>query len=89
LKYIGDCLTQKQWGDLFNEWGLTLIEEIPVEHYDYEYDIRMIAARAAELTMQYPDKQSIFDGYVKSQQNEVDDLHHHFVGATWILRSKQ
>ena len=89
LKYIGDCLTQKQWIDLFDELELILMEEMPSRDYDYDHDMKMITARAAELMVQYPDRASMFEGYVKSQQQEVDDLHHHFVGATWILQSKK
>lgn len=45
-----------------------------------------ITARANELILQYPDKRALFEGYVRSQQNEYDDIDDSLVCVTWILK---
>lgn len=44
-----------------------------------------ITARANALIEKYPEKRTIFEGYIISQQNEYDDIENSLVGATWIL----
>lgn len=46
-----------------------------------------IARRAAELRIRYPDKASLFDGYVESQQAECDDLETRITGVTLLLQA--
>lgn len=83
-----EYLHRGQWLRLFADCGLTLVEELAnVEGYDFDADNRAIAARAEELIAKYPDKRGIFEGYVQSQLNEVDDLENSVVAVTWMLRN--
>jgi len=82
-----EFLQRHQWLDLFAENGLILVEELQnIEDYDFEADNKAIATRAAELSAMHPEKRAIFEGYVQSQQNEVDDLENTLIAVTWILR---
>ena len=45
-----------------------------------------ITARANELIKKHPDKKEIFEGYIRSQQNEYDDIDDSLVAVTWILK---
>jgi len=84
-----EYLTHGQWLRLFADSGLELVEEAPAaEAYDFDSDNKAIAARAAELTAKYPEKQEIFNQYLQSQLNECDDLENNLVGVTWMLRKK-
>ena len=82
-----DYLTHKQWLHLFEDSGLKLVEEISnVEEYDFDSDNEAIAMRANELIAKYPEKRTIFEGYIQSQLNECDDLENNVVAVTWILQ---
>ncbi len=85
-----EYLTREQWINLFKKLGLGLVEEaIADDDYDFDSDNRAIAMRADELTVSYPEKQELFDGYVQSQLNESDDLTDNIVGVTWMLQKIQ
>ncbi len=47
-----------------------------------------IHKRVLELKEKYPEDRSIFDGYLKSQQEENALLENHITCATWLLRKK-
>ena len=83
-----DFLTRTQWLRLFEENGLTMLEEMPnTEGYsNFEADNRNIALRARELTAKHPEKAAVFAGYVQSQLNECADLEEVLAGGTWILQ---
>ena len=86
-----EYLTLPQWKMLFQEADLELIADITYENTIVDDDVndynnRMIRKRADELTEKYPDKKDIFEGYVKSQEMECDDLDDVIVGATWLLK---
>ena len=87
-----ELLTGKKWADLFIEAGLELIEtvsdkdaDIPASG-DSDTGMAFITARANELTQKHPDKKAIFEGYVRGQQNEYDDIENTIICVTWILR---
>lgn len=85
-----EYLTREQWINLFKKLGLGLVEEATADDdYDFDSDNRAIAMRADELTVSYPEKQELFDGYVQSQLNESDDLTDNIVGVTWMLQKIQ
>jgi ubiquinone/menaquinone biosynthesis C-methylase UbiE len=87
VKYQCDYMTHKQWLDLFQELGLKLLEEQrDFEEHDYEFDNKAIQKRAHELIQKHPEKRMIFEGYVKSQLNECDDLENSIIGVTWMLQ---
>ena len=81
-----EYLTEAQWAALFKEKGLELIEAD--ENGDSGADTGMadITARVNELIKEYPDKRDIFEGYIRSQQNEYDDIDSSLICVTWILR---
>jgi len=82
-----EYLTHEQWMHLFKDSGLKLVEEAPnVEEYDFDSDNRAIAARADELIVKYPEKRTIFEGYLQSQLNECTDLGNSVVAVTWMLQ---
>lgn len=82
-----EYLTHKQWMRLFNNNGLTLVEEMPsTEEHDYDADNKAIALRADELIAKYPEKRTIFEGYVNSQLNECEDLENIVTAVTWMLQ---
>ena len=82
-----EFLYRGQWLRLFEDNGLTLVEEMAnIEDYDFDADNRAIAARAQELIAKHPEKRAIFEGYVQSQLNECDDLENSIVAVTWILQ---
>ena len=88
IKYKNyEYLTRAQWKRLFLENGLKLAEETPdTEGHDFDFDNRAISARAEELIAKYPDKRTIFEGYIQSQLNECDDLENSLVSVTWMLQ---
>lgn len=86
-------LTLEQWQTLFAELNLDLIaqrtyEDTAESSRTNDYNNRMIKKRAAELSAKYPEKRSIFEGYVKSQEDECEDLDNVVVGVVWLLKRK-
>ena len=82
-----EYLTREQWLRLFRDSGLKLVEEVTsIEEHDFNADNKAIAARAEELAAKYPEKRSIFEGYVQSQLNECADFENTLVGVTWMLQ---
>ena len=83
-------LTENQWVSLFNETGLELIETVPASDSSKNLDsisgMAAIKTRAGELIKKYPDKKAIFEGYIRSQQNEYDDIDNSLVAVTWVLK---
>jgi len=86
-------LTEQQWMDLFEKTGLELIETVSGDNSDNlnsnpdsDSGMAAITARANELIEKYPDKKAIFEGYIRSQQNEYDDIDNSLVCVTWVLR---
>lgn len=90
VRYPRVYLTREQWLAVVARQGLTLVEA--VEAVDDELaglndaNTRAIARRAAELAAIHPDLKPLFDDYVKSQEDECDDLAHAVVGVTLLLR---
>ena len=87
-------LTETQWHALFEEVGLELIETVSAfdldetENLDSTSGMAAIRTRANELIEKHPDKREIFEGYIRSQQNEYDDLDNNIVSVTWMLRKR-
>jgi len=87
-----EYLTEKQWAALFAESGLELVETVSAsslespENLDSVSGMRYITKRANELMEKHPDKKAMFEGYVRSQQSEYDDIDNSLEGAVWILR---
>ena len=86
-----DYLPLSRWEALFQELGLEKIAELTGEDTTEletvnDYNTRMIKKRAEELAEKYPEKRAIFEGYVKSQEMECEDLYDVIIGVTWLLK---
>lgn len=90
LRYSGAVyLYKQQWLDAFQAAGLELVE-IASGHSEGNLDsdtgLAAITARAHELMEQHPDQKDILEGYVRSQQNEYEDIDDSLVCVTWVLK---
>ncbi|MFD2305085.1 class I SAM-dependent methyltransferase [Enterococcus termitis] len=84
-----DYLTRLEWLDLFEKNNLELIEELEgSDDVDYEQEKQYLIDRSNELIQKYPEKKKLFDGYLRSQLAEYDDLDQHIIAVTWILQRK-
>ena len=87
-----EYLTKAEWEALFEAAGLDLIETVSEwenqENPDSDAGMERITRRAHELMEQYPDKKDIFEGYIRSQQAEYEDLDSNIVCVTWILKKR-
>ncbi|MCL2838309.1 MAG: class I SAM-dependent methyltransferase [Oscillospiraceae bacterium] len=84
-----EYLTRGEWLQLFDECGLTLVEELQnTDDYDFDSDNKLISTRTDELIAKHPDKRAIFENYVASQLNECEDLESNITAITWILQKK-
>ena len=90
IRYNADAYYPKQqWMDLFEETGLELVETASGHSegsLDSDSGMASITARAGELIEKHPDKKALFEGYVRNQQNEYDDIDDSLVCVTWALR---
>jgi len=90
IRYNRDAYFPEQyWMALFKEMGLELIETASGHSegdLDSESGLAAITARAEELIEKHPDKKALFEGYIRNQQNEYDDIDDSLVCVTWILR---
>jgi len=90
IRYNRDAYFPEQyWMDLFKEMGLELIETASGHSegdLDSESGLAAITGRAEELIEKHPDKKALFEGYIRNQQNEYDDIDDSLVCVTWILR---
>jgi len=87
-----EYLSKKQWSRLFTESGLELVETISAsdlessENLDSVSGMAAISQRANELIEKHPDKKAMFEGYIRSQQSEYDDIDNKLENVVWILR---
>ena len=90
VRYNRDVyFTEQQWVALFKEKGLELIETVSGHsegNLDNVTGMAAITARAGELIEKYPDKRTLFEGYIRNQQNEYADIDDSLVYVTWVLR---
>ena len=89
VKYSSyDFFREGEWMAFFQEAGLELVETVPGVDEESDSGMAAIIARAGELMELHPDKKAMFEGYVRSQQNEYDDLANSLVCVTWMLRKR-
>jgi len=86
-----EYLTEKEWIKLFADSGLEIIEtvlpsETESENMDSDSGMAAITKRANELIKKHPDKKDMFEGYIRSQQSEYDDIDNNLEGVIWMLR---
>lgn len=83
--------TRAQWEAMFSKAGLGVVAEAPSADDMPEKnasDMAHIARRAAELAGRYPDRRAMFEGYVQSQLNEVQDVENTFINVDWLLQKR-
>lgn len=90
LRFHHKYLTKAQWSEVFAADGLMEIAcneaEQEVDPTAYAEDLGNIRKRAQELIHQHPEKRDLFEGYVKCQQAEYEDMQDGFVAALWLLK---
>jgi len=91
IKYNNyEYLTRADWDNIFKQAGLELVKAATefedTENHDSDSGMKLITQRANELMLKHPDKKEMFEGYIKSQQDEYDDLDTSIAEVTWILK---
>ena len=85
-----DYYTRAQWLEIFTKTGVTLLVEKRMDPEAMEAlnkeQQSHIVKRSEELKQQYPEKKHLFDGYVKSQQAECDELENDIDAVTMLLK---
>ncbi|MCX7921456.1 MAG: class I SAM-dependent methyltransferase [Clostridia bacterium] len=83
-------LSREQWNIVFRDAGVALVDEKIIDDSELEeinkYNQDCIIARANELKKANPEKAEIFEGYIRSQQAECDELEGDITGVTWLLQ---
>ena len=84
------CPTRMKWMELITSAGLRMVEDILIEDDELvkinTEQQRYIRMRAHELKCMHPDKADLFDGYIRSQQAECDELETDISGVTMLLK---
>jgi SAM-dependent methyltransferase len=83
-----EYLTKSEWDALFEEAGLTIAESLFVCESEDGAGIAEITRRANELSAKHPEKKSMFDGYIRSQQSEYDDIDNSLEAVIWLLKGR-
>jgi 2-polyprenyl-3-methyl-5-hydroxy-6-metoxy-1,4-benzoquinol methylase len=83
-------LIKEQWLAIFRKTGVILIEEMTIEDDELaginNEQQELIIKRANELKKKLPEKAHLFDGYIRSQQAECDELENEISGVTLLLQ---
>lgn len=86
------CPSKLKWLSIFHNAGLQLIDEKLIAHDELcsinNEQQALIVKRANELIRLYPEKKSLFESYIRSQQAECDELENEISGVTMLLRIK-
>ena len=92
IRYNRDAYYPEQyWMSLFKEMGLELVETASGHsegNLDSNTGLAAITTRAKELMAIHPSKKALFEGYIRNQQNEYNDIDNSLVCVTWILRKR-
>ncbi|MDO7787148.1 hypothetical protein, partial [Desulforamulus aquiferis] len=82
--------SKKQWHQVFQQTGVKLIAEKAINDFELVEINRInqahIVRRANELKILYPEQMNIFEGYIRSQQAECEELESEITGVTWLLQ---
>lgn len=85
-----DYPSREQWLKIFRDAGVKLVDEKVIDDYELKdlnkYNQDCIIKRANELKKLHPQKADLFDGYIRSQQAECDELEGDITGVTWLLQ---
>ena len=93
--YGSDCsdgryATREKWLLFFENAGVKLLDERLNEEDELkslnDEQQSLIVKRANELKEEHPDKASLFESYIWSQQAECDELENEISGVTMLLQ---
>ncbi|MGI6084953.1 MAG: class I SAM-dependent methyltransferase [Acetivibrionales bacterium] len=83
-------LIKEQWLAIFRKTGVILIDEMIIEDDELaginNEQQELIIKRANELKEKLPEKAHLFDGYIRSQKAECDELENEISGVTLLLQ---
>ena len=84
-------LTREKWLMIFQNAGVKLIDEKLIDDDEIssinaEQQVSILK-RAIELKEKHPEKASLFDSYIQSQQAECDELENEISGVTMLLQA--
>ncbi|MCJ7666385.1 MAG: class I SAM-dependent methyltransferase [Actinobacteria bacterium] len=83
--------SRQRWIQVFKNVGVKLIAEKTIDDEELIYINRFnqghIIKRANELKIKYPEKSGLFEGYIQSQQREIDELEGETTGIIWLLQT--
>lgn len=92
LKHNHAYLRYSDWNVLFADLKLTEIDRVLLDETQMQLnnrrDLENIRRRAKERTQQYPEKEELFLRYLKSQQNETDDIENTLLNYVWLLQKQ-
>lgn len=84
--------TEPEWRALFDKLGLAEVSRVEFDGEDIggeaDEQINAIRFRAGMMAAIHPDKKELFEGYVKSQMDEVADIEDSLVNLQWLLQVK-
>jgi 2-polyprenyl-3-methyl-5-hydroxy-6-metoxy-1,4-benzoquinol methylase len=87
----GQYLSREQYLKIFEGARVKVVAGRRADHADLiainRSNQARIVLRAHELKAMHPEKSSIFDGYIRSQQAECDELEGETTGVTWLLQA--
>ena len=71
--------------------GMQLIDEVMTcdieeQENDYDEELHKIVRRCHELIVNHPEKASLFEEYIRKQQEEYDILAHTVICATLVIK---
>ena len=82
--------TRDYWLGCCETAGVRLLDELCIDDEELreinEQQQGHIRRRAEELAAQHPEKKELFEGYLRSQQEECDMLEQEIVGVTMLLQ---
>lgn len=82
-------VTREEWLSAFDKAEVTLVRELPVDSEQLKainaFNQKHIAQRAQELALRFPEMESLFIGYIESQQREIDLLEQEWTSVLWLL----
>lgn len=85
--------TREQWMDAIRSAGLFLMGELIMDPEELnalnDRQQEKIAGRALELKKAHPELVDLFDGYLRSQQAECEDLEQRITGVTMLLSDRE
>lgn len=87
---VDGFLSRTEWSQFFEQNGLRLVDEIIIDSQKMkELNDRqqpLIRRRALELSEQHPQLAPLFEGYIRSQQAECEELEQILEGVTMLLQ---